>query len=211
MADAEAEAALLADGAEGAPEEAAEDVDSDASSDDGVQVVLMQPDDEDGGEGEEYGEDGAEYAEGEEAAEALVPDEDAEAPTPAAAEGGDGDGEAATPGEAVAATRTSSAGGAASSTAAASTRNRKWVAPHLAGKAAAAAGTKPSAAKPGLTPAQRAKFGPLVHVPGGMQMSFEPPLPENIDIDQLPDKPWRKPEVDMTDYFNYGFNEDTWR
>ena len=38
----------------------------------------MQPDDEDGGEGEEYGEDGAEYAEGEEAAEALVPDEDAE-------------------------------------------------------------------------------------------------------------------------------------
>lgn len=24
------------------------------------------------------------------------------------------------------------------------------------------------------------------------------------------DKPWRKPGADITDYFNYGFNEDTW-
>ena len=57
---------------------------------------------------------------------------------------------------------------------------------------------------PKVTAAQRAKFGPLVHVPGGMEMSFEPPLPDNIDIDQLVDKPWQKPEVDLTDYFNYG-------
>ena len=42
-------------------------------------------------------------------------------------------------------------------------------------------------------------------------MSFDPPLPENIDIDSLTEKPWRKPEVDLSDYFNYGFNEDTWR
>jgi hypothetical protein len=32
-----------------------------------------------------------------------------------------------------------------------------------------------------------------------------------IDIDSLEDKPWRKPGVDMTDYFNYGFNEDSWK
>jgi pre-mRNA 3'-end-processing factor FIP1 len=24
------------------------------------------------------------------------------------------------------------------------------------------------------------------------------------------DKPWRKPGADITDYFNYGFNEETW-
>jgi len=33
----------------------------------------------------------------------------------------------------------------------------------------------------------------------------------DLDIDMLEDKPWRKPGVDITDYFNYGFNEDTWR
>lgn len=27
----------------------------------------------------------------------------------------------------------------------------------------------------------------------------------------MDDKPWRKPGADITDYFNYGFNEETWR
>jgi len=31
-----------------------------------------------------------------------------------------------------------------------------------------------------------------------------------FDIDTLEDKPWRKPGADITDYFNYGFSEDTW-
>nr|CAD7586468.1 unnamed protein product [Timema genevievae] len=31
------------------------------------------------------------------------------------------------------------------------------------------------------------------------------------NLDNLEDKPWRKPGADITDYFNYGFNEDTWR
>ncbi|XP_046561917.1 pre-mRNA 3'-end-processing factor FIP1-like [Haliotis rubra] len=33
-----------------------------------------------------------------------------------------------------------------------------------------------------------------------------------FDIDNLSaeDKPWRNPGADITDYFNYGFNEDTW-
>lgn len=36
------------------------------------------------------------------------------------------------------------------------------------------------------------------------------PAPE-FSIDSLDDKPWRKPGADITDYFNYGFNEETWR
>lgn len=31
------------------------------------------------------------------------------------------------------------------------------------------------------------------------------------NLDSLEDKPWRKPGADITDYFNYGFSEDTWR
>jgi hypothetical protein len=34
---------------------------------------------------------------------------------------------------------------------------------------------------------------------------------EPIDINQLDDKPWRKPGADINDYFNYGFDETTWR
>lgn len=33
----------------------------------------------------------------------------------------------------------------------------------------------------------------------------------DFNLDALEDKPWRKPGADITDYFNYGFNEDTWR
>ncbi|XP_064609667.1 pre-mRNA 3'-end-processing factor FIP1-like isoform X2 [Liolophura sinensis] len=33
----------------------------------------------------------------------------------------------------------------------------------------------------------------------------------DLDSLQADDKPWRKPGADITDYFNYGFNEDTWR
>lgn len=37
-------------------------------------------------------------------------------------------------------------------------------------------------------------------------------IPANeFNLDSLEDKPWRKPGADITDYFNYGFNEDTWR
>jgi pre-mRNA 3'-end-processing factor FIP1 len=30
-------------------------------------------------------------------------------------------------------------------------------------------------------------------------------------METIEEKPWRKPGSDITDYFNYGFNEDTWR
>ncbi|CAK4641773.1 unnamed protein product [Aphanomyces euteiches] len=40
---------------------------------------------------------------------------------------------------------------------------------------------------------------------GGRRTAFD------VDIDALDDKPWRKPGVDISDYFNYGFDEATWR
>ncbi|KAJ3102495.1 pre-mRNA 3-end-processing factor fip1l1 [Phlyctochytrium planicorne] len=33
----------------------------------------------------------------------------------------------------------------------------------------------------------------------------------DADLDSFEDKPWRKPGADITDYFNYGFTETTWR
>jgi len=33
----------------------------------------------------------------------------------------------------------------------------------------------------------------------------------DFDLDGQDDKPWRKPGADITDYFNFGFNETTWR
>jgi pre-mRNA 3'-end-processing factor FIP1 len=39
---------------------------------------------------------------------------------------------------------------------------------------------------------------------GNAQSIFE------YDIENMTDKPWNKPGADITDYFNYGFNETTW-
>ncbi|RIB26084.1 Fip1 motif-domain-containing protein [Gigaspora rosea] len=33
----------------------------------------------------------------------------------------------------------------------------------------------------------------------------------DVDLDSVEDKTWRKPGADITDYFNYGFNEYTWK
>ncbi|KAJ3036141.1 cleavage polyadenylation factor subunit fip1 [Rhizophlyctis rosea] len=33
----------------------------------------------------------------------------------------------------------------------------------------------------------------------------------DLDLEQIEDKPWRRPGADITDYFNYGFNEQTWK
>lgn len=32
-----------------------------------------------------------------------------------------------------------------------------------------------------------------------------------VDVETFEEKPWRKPGADLSDYFNYGFNEDTWK
>ncbi|XP_065320477.1 pre-mRNA 3'-end-processing factor FIP1-like isoform X2 [Gordionus sp. m RMFG-2023] len=33
----------------------------------------------------------------------------------------------------------------------------------------------------------------------------------DVNLEELEDKPWRKPGADITDYFNYGFTEETWK
>ncbi|ELA41003.1 uncharacterized protein VICG_01962 [Vittaforma corneae ATCC 50505] len=33
----------------------------------------------------------------------------------------------------------------------------------------------------------------------------------DFDLDTIKDKPWLKPGADITDYFNYGFTEKTWK
>lgn len=33
----------------------------------------------------------------------------------------------------------------------------------------------------------------------------------DVNLDSMDEKPWRKPGADITDYFNYGFTEDTWK
>ena len=34
---------------------------------------------------------------------------------------------------------------------------------------------------------------------------------QDFSLDSIEEKPWRKPGADLTDYFNYGFTEETWR
>lgn len=33
----------------------------------------------------------------------------------------------------------------------------------------------------------------------------------DIDLDALEEKSWQRPGVDVTDYFNFGFNENSWK
>lgn len=33
----------------------------------------------------------------------------------------------------------------------------------------------------------------------------------DVDLNAFQDKPWRKPGADLTDFFNFGFNEDSWK
>ncbi|XP_021950673.1 pre-mRNA polyadenylation factor FIP1 [Folsomia candida] len=86
--------------------------------------------------------------------------------------------------------------------------------------------TKPSAAAAGQTPFGGTGVGvagvkrpaPAPDKKGKFAVEdFETPgtingnLALEFSIDGLEEKPWRKPGADITDYFNYGFTEDTWR
>lgn len=52
----------------------------------------------------------------------------------------------------------------------------------------------------------------LAHVPGGIQSLRQPTdLAIEIDLDSLPSHPWREAGADITEYFNYGFTEESWR
>ncbi|XP_078141797.1 pre-mRNA 3'-end-processing factor FIP1 [Centroberyx gerrardi] len=33
----------------------------------------------------------------------------------------------------------------------------------------------------------------------------------DVDVESFEEKPWGKPGADISDYFNYGFNEETWK
>ena len=33
----------------------------------------------------------------------------------------------------------------------------------------------------------------------------------DVDLEEFNDKPWARPGCDISDYFNYGFNEDSWK
>lgn len=33
----------------------------------------------------------------------------------------------------------------------------------------------------------------------------------DIDLDTLEEKSWQRPGADITDYFNFGFNESSWK
>ena len=181
------------DGA-GAAAGGAEDSSSEEDDDD-IQVVLHQPEDEeDEGEEEEYAGEGGEEEEA--AADGMAdasPGGGGETPS-----GGKVPAEGATPGKSPAFTPN---------------KKNTWVNPKLQG-AEGGSGTPSSVApKPSAKQlkALKARLGPLAHVPGGLEIDLSGEMPENIDIDSLQDKPWHKPDADPTDYFNYGFVEDTWR
>ena len=68
-----------------------------------------------------------------------------------------------------------------------------------------------------VQPAHQARFQPKAAPTSGLKdEDFSAvgkvngtPITE-FDISEFEDKPWRKPGADLSDYFNYGFNEDTW-
>lgn len=33
----------------------------------------------------------------------------------------------------------------------------------------------------------------------------------DVDIESFEEKPWRYPGVDISDFFNFGFDEDSWK
>ena len=157
--------------------------DSDVSSEgDGITVVLMQLDEE-----EQDNDTMLSYEEEKNDADpSIAGGSTLDAPTSAAVanHGGAASGaatavpSAGTPG---------GGGGATPASSAASTRHKQWVNPKLM-SSGQAAGVSPATAatpKPSITAAQKAKLGPLVHVPGGLQMRLEGPMPENIDIDNV--------------------------
>nr|KJB54928.1 hypothetical protein B456_009G054800 [Gossypium raimondii] len=70
------------------------------------------------------------------------------------------------------------------------------------------------------TPTQKG-FHPSFGMPGGINNmagrgGLEFTLPShktifNVDIDSFEDKPWKHPGVDLSDFFNFGLNEEGWK
>jgi pre-mRNA 3'-end-processing factor FIP1 len=77
---------------------------------------------------------------------------------------------------------------------------------------------KPNASSKTTTTSQQTQDGTAVSAKlaaGGIDLDAVGQLDgkpiTDVELDSFADKPWRKPGADITDYFNYGFNEVTWR
>lgn len=70
-----------------------------------------------------------------------------------------------------------------------------------------AAGAAPAATKP---PGTKVFDSSLRYAAGMEHRPTDSTTAYDIDIEALADKPWRRAGADISDYFNYGFNERTW-
>lgn len=71
------------------------------------------------------------------------------------------------------------------------------------GATTAASGTAPDKPKTNLGKFSIEEFESIGTIAGQSAVEY--------NIEAIEDKPWRKPGADITDYFNYGFSEETWR
>ena len=53
---------------------------------------------------------------------------------------------------------------------------------------------------------------PIVDPASGPDAASGPPQMTiyQVDVDSIPEKPWRMPGADLSDWFNYGFDEQSW-
>lgn len=71
------------------------------------------------------------------------------------------------------------------------------------GAATTAGGAAPEKPKTNLGKFSIEEFESIGTIAGQTAIEF--------NVETIEDKPWRKPGADITDYFNYGFSEETWR
>ncbi|KAL4868650.1 Fip1 motif-domain-containing protein [Aspergillus spectabilis] len=85
------------------------------------------------------------------------------------------------------------------------------IAPRVDSSASIPSGTRPVSQKPGSAypPVQTSTID--VHANPIHPATGKPIMVTDMDVDfPEDDKPWRRPGTDLTDYFNYGFDEFTW-
>ncbi|CAM9932257.1 unnamed protein product [Scytosiphon promiscuus] len=84
-----------------------------------------------------------------------------------------------------------------------------------------ASSPKPVSAAAGIASLVPSKGAPVAAARPSLKPGEYPPTAElqqsrgrtafDVDIDGLEEQPWRYPGVDIADFFNYGFTEDSWR
>ncbi|CAM9614576.1 unnamed protein product [Laminaria digitata] len=82
-------------------------------------------------------------------------------------------------------------------------------------------GPKPVSAAAGIASLVPSKGAPVATERPSLKPGQYPPTAElqqstgktafDVDIDGMEEQPWRHPGVDIADFFNYGFTEDSWR